>query len=154
MKKGMSCIVVMLGLFCFGLSTSYASTTGNLVSLLMGQLGVTEQQAEGGAGAVFKTAKNNLKVDEYATLTSSMPEIPGLVDKAPEATKKSSDLMSSASSLLGDSAKKTVSAGSLLDSFGSLGMDSDMLSQFTPVIMDYAQKNGGDVCVKLLQSVL
>ena len=154
MKKGMSCIVVMLGLFCFGLSTSYASGTGNLVSLLMDQLGVTEPQAEGGAGAVFKTAKDNLNVNEYATLTNSMPEIPGLVEKAPEATKKNSDLMSHASSLLGDSGKKVETASSLLDSFGSLGMDSDMLSKFSPVIMDYAQKNGGDVCVKLLQSVL
>ncbi len=154
MKKGMSCIVVMLGLFCFGLSTSCASTSGDLVSLLVSKLGVTEQQAEGGAGAVFKTAKDNLKGDEFATLTSSMPEIPGLVEKAPEVTKKSSGLMSSASSLLGDSGKKAESASSLLDSFGSLGMDSGMLSQFTPVIMDYAQKNGGDICVKLLQSVL
>ena len=154
MKKGMSFVVVMLGLFCFGLSTSYASGASDLVGLLVSKLGVTEQQAEGGAGAVFKTAKDNLKADDYTTLTSSMPEIPGLVDKAPEVTKKSSDVMSHASSLLGDSGKKAESASSLLDSFGSLGMDSDMLSQFTPVIMDYAQKNGGDVCVKLLQSVL
>lgn len=62
--------------------------------------------------------------------------------------------MSSASSLMGDSGKKVESASSLLDSFESLDMDSDMLAKFTPVVMDYVQKNGGDICVGLLKSVL
>jgi len=83
-----------------------------------------------------------------------MPEISGYVEKAPEVKKKSPGWMSSATSLMGDSGKKVESASSLLDSFDSLGMDGDMLSKFTPVVMDYAQENGGDICVKLLKSVL
>ena len=154
MKKGMAGFIVMCGLVCFSMSSGYASTSGDLVSLLVSQLGVTEQQAEGGAGAVFKTAQDNLQADDYATLIHSVPEITGLVEKAPVLKKESSSWMSSASSLLGDSGKKAESTNSLLDSFTSLGMGGDMLANFTPIISNYLQKNGGDICVKLLQSVL
>ncbi len=158
MKKGLSGFIMFTGVCCFvltcGVSVSCGSTTGDLVSLLVSQLGVTKKQATGGAGAVFKTAKDNLEADEYATLTQSMPEITGYVEKAPEVKKQSSGWMSSATSLLGDSGKKAESASSLLDSFDSLGMDGNILTKFTPVVLDYAQENGGDICVKLLQSVL
>jgi hypothetical protein len=154
MKKGIAGLVMILSLFCLGISNCYSSTSGDLVSLLMSQLGVTQQQAEGGAGAVFKTAQDNLQADEYATLTRSVPEITSLVEKAPVVKQESSGWMSSASSLLGDSGKKVESTSSLLDSFSSLGMDGEMLAKFTPIISDYLQKNGGDICVKLLQSVL
>jgi hypothetical protein len=154
MKKGWSCLWVIAAVFCFYVSPSQAVTTGDLVSMLVNQLGVTSQQAEGGAGAVFKSAKDNLTAEEYATLSQSMPEIDGYVAKAPVVKKETSGWMSSATSLLGDSGKKAESASSLLDSFDSLGMDGDMVSTFTPIIMDYVQKNGGDICVKILQSVL
>ncbi len=154
MKKNVGIFLVMMGLMCCVSTTVYASTTGELVGLLVKQLGVSEQQATGGAGAVFKSAQGSLEPNDYATLTTAMPEISGYVAKAPEVKKKSSGWMSSASSLMGDSGKKAENASTLLDSFESLGMDGDMLAQFTPIIMDYVKKKGGDICVSLLQSAL
>ena len=38
--------------------------------------------------------------------------------------------------------------------FGKLGMKSDMVAKFAPVVVDYAQKKGGDTVGKLLGGVL
>ena len=154
MKTGLCGILGLLCVLCVSVSTSFASTSGDLISLLVNQLGVTNEQATGGTAAVFKTAQDNLQADEYKTITTAMPEVTGWVEQAPVVKKESSDWMSSATSLMGDSGKKVNSASSLLDSFKSLGMDGDMVAQFTPIVLDYVQKNGGDICVNLMKSVL
>jgi hypothetical protein len=86
-----------------------------------------------------------------------MPETEDLIASAPQ--KKEGGLASQlggASSLLGGGDKGASVAGlaGLTESFSSLGLSSDMIGQFTPVILDYAKSKGGETVSSLLGSVL
>ena len=55
-----------------------------LVDLLVKDLGVDRQQAEGGAGTIFKLAQEQLGSGDFSKLTTAMPEIAKLVKSAPQ----------------------------------------------------------------------
>ena len=131
-----------------------AAASADLVSLLTSQLGVTSAQAAGGAGAFFKTAKENMLPDDFSTLAQKVPEATSLLGKAPGITDNSNSLVTGVSSLLGDSGAKLNSANSLIQSFEKLGLKNDMVQQFAPVIMDYVKKKAGPMSMQLLQSAL
>jgi hypothetical protein len=40
------------------------------------------------------------------------------------------------------------------EAFSKLGMASDMVSQFIPIILDYVKQGGGDAVMGLLQQAL
>jgi hypothetical protein len=71
--------VVCLG---FGVSTAYA-TAAELVGALTRKLGVTEQQATGGAGAIFGLAKSQLSPDNFGQVAHVVPGMEGLLQAAP-----------------------------------------------------------------------
>ena len=50
------------------LGSSVSAMASNLVGLLTKSLGVTDQQAEGGAGAIFNAASQNMSVADFAKL--------------------------------------------------------------------------------------
>jgi len=123
-----------------------------LVSTLVNKLGVTESQAQGGSGAIFKTAESRMSKDDYKQLKDEVPEVDSLQKFAPES--KPSMLGSAASALGGKTGSSLGGATDLLSSFDSLGMDKDMLGKFTPVIYDYVKKNGSEMVMGLLQKAL
>ena len=123
-----------------------------LVSTLVNKLGVTESQAQGGSGAIFKTAESRMSKDDYKQLKDEVPEVDTLQKFAPES--KPSMLGSAASALGGKTGSSLGGATDLLSSFDSLGMDKDMLGKFTPVIYDYVKKNGSEMVMGLLQKAL
>ena len=125
-----------------------------LVSTLVSKLGVTESQAQGGSGAIFKTAESRMSKEEYKQLADEVPEVDSLQKYAPE-TKSSTNMLSSAASALGGKTGASVGgATDLLSSFDSLGMDKDMLGKFTPIIYDYVKENGSEMVMGLLQKAL
>ena len=125
-----------------------------LVSTLVNKLGVTEAQAQGGCGAIFKTAESRMSKDDYKQLVDEVPEVDSLQKYAPE-TKSGSNMLSSAASALGGKTGASLGgAADLLSSFKSLGMDKDMLGKFTPIIYDYVKKKGSEMAMSLLQKAL
>jgi len=154
--------VVVLAILLGSTALSFAGGSG-LVGLLTQQLGVTTPQAEGGAGAIFSQAKKNLSPGEYTQVSDAVPEATSLLDKAPE-PKDSGGMagtMGGVSSALGGSgaglggAAATVGGmGALSESFSSLGMNSDMVGKFVPIVLDYAQSKGGDTVMNLLKGAL
>lgn len=139
---------------CVFLSSQAAqSEEGGLVSLLTDQLKVSEDQAAGGAGAIFKTAKGNLTEEEFTQVEGAVPEMDSLLAAAPE-PEKSGDLMGKAMSMAGDKGGSVGDLAGLAGSFKNLGMGADMIDQFTPVIMDYVQSKGGDMVKNLLVNAL
>jgi hypothetical protein len=54
-----------------------------LIGSLTSQLGVTEAQATGGAGAIFALAQDRLAPDEFASLSESVPGVDTLIAEAP-----------------------------------------------------------------------
>ena len=132
-------------------ATANADASG-LLSSLTSQLGVSEEQASGGVGAIFDYAKNNLSADDFATVASGIPGMDGLLSKAPEVAADSG-LMGAATSMLGDSGGTLGGIASLAGSFEALGLDADMVSQFLPLVYDYVGGASGADAMGLLKGL-
>jgi hypothetical protein len=133
-----------------GWSSSAAADTSKLIGSLVDLLGVTESQAEGGAGAIFREAKNNMSSSDSAQLLSALPGIDSLIAAAPAI----GGLASSASSLFGGASGSVGGLAALTDSFDKLGLSPDMINQFVDIILDYAQSEGGQQTMSLLKEAL
>jgi hypothetical protein len=111
---------------------------------------VSEDQAAGGAGSLFDFAKGQMAPSDFDTVTSALPEVSDLMGAAPQGG--SGGLLGSASSLLGGSSGGLEDAAGVASSFSDLGMSPDMVNEFVPVILDYAESAGSDQAMQLLQS--
>ena len=143
-------IIVILAMGIFSISGPVSAETSKLIGSLVDTLGVSEEQATGGAGAVFKEAKNNMSSGDYSQLLKAVPGIDSLISGAPEA----GGLAGKASSLLGGSSGSMKGMAALADSFGKLGLAPDMVNQFVPVILDFVQSEGGQQAMGLLKNAL
>jgi hypothetical protein len=142
--------LVLSSLLVFGMSGPVAADTNKLIGQLVDLLGVTRPQAEGGAGAVFKQAKNNMSGGDYSQLQSALPGIDSLIKAAPE----SGGLTGKASSMLGSSSPSVQGLSALTGSFSKLGLAPDMVDKYVNVILDYTQSEGGQQALTLLKSAL
>jgi hypothetical protein len=140
-------IIVLMAMGIFSTTGLVFADTSKLIGSLVDTLGVSEEQATGGSGAVFKEAKNNMSPGDYSQLLKAVPGIDSLISAAPQA----GGLTGKASSLLGGSAG---SMAGLTDSFSKLGLSPDMVNQFVPVILDFVQSEGGQQAMTLLKSAL
>ena len=137
-----------------GTSVGHAGTM-DLISTLVNKLGITEKQAEGGTGALFQNAKDNLSAEDFKKVSEAVPGMDGYLAAAPKAEQKSGiegTLGSTLSSLGGGAAK----AGGMLDlksAFSKLGMDSSTLGKFVPEVLDFVQSEGGQSVVGLLKGL-
>lgn len=127
-----------------------AAQTPGLVDILVQQLGVTPQQATGGAGSIFSMAQQSMTPSNFRLVSKAVPGMDQLLTAAP--ASGTTGLMGSAASALGGSSLGNMAG--LASSFQGLGMNSGMMSQFIPVIMQYVQTQGGSSTMNLLQSAL
>jgi hypothetical protein len=145
MKRCIRLSTLVLALTCLALSQSKAPDPG-LVNSLTKQLGVTPEQATGGAGAIFSLAKNNLSAQDFGKIASVVPGMNGFLNAAPA---PQADAASSAASAIGPLTGGGASAGaasgllSLGGAFNSLGLSPQMATQFAPVIQKYLSSKGG-----------
>ena len=146
-------IIALLVCFsCTGV-TSVSSQDLGIVGLLTKNLGVTEKQAEGGAGAIFNMAKGKLGAENFGRVANAVPEMDNLLKAAPK-TGGLGSAIGDKTSLLGGSAGKLSGLASLAGPFSQLGLKSGMVSKFVPVILSYVQSTGGDSVKSLLAGVL
>ena len=151
MKNRFSIAVIVLAIIgIFSIASPASADTSKLIGSLVDTLGVTEDQATGGSGAVFREAKNNMAPGDYSQLLKAVPGIDSLMSAAPQ----TSGLAGKASSLLGGSGGSAAGAVGLADSFSKLGLSSDMANQFVPIILDFVQTEGGEQAMTLLKSAL
>ncbi len=163
MKKKISVLGLLLSfLFIFQFSGPvYAESSGimELVGLLSNQLKVTDDQATGGAGALFKMAKDNLPETDYSKVAEALPGIGSLIQSAPKISESAagfSEKLGGAAEGMGALSKAAENVNKLAavsDQFSQLGLDKGMVSQFIPVILNYANSKGGETIMNLLKSV-
>ena len=150
-KRSAIKIFSILFLICWITYTpTYAGDMG-LVDLLSSQLGVTKSQAEGGAGSIFQLAKQNLSVKDFSSVAKAVPGIDQMLGAAPKVEGSSSSL-GKISSMMGNN--KLGRMAGLTSSFEKLGMSGDMVSKFTPIILDYVKNKGGEHVMNLLKGAL
>jgi hypothetical protein len=134
-----------------------AGQTGGLIDTLVQQLGVTPEQATGGAGSIFSVAKQSMNPTDFLQVSKAVPDMNQYLSAAPSQTASSSSamgLMGAASSALGSSGSNLGNMASLAGSFQSLGLNADMASMFIPIILQYVQTQGGSSTMGLLKSAL
>jgi hypothetical protein len=135
-----------------------ATTSGTgLIGLLMQQLGVTQPQAEGGAGALFQHAKSRMSAGDFTTLSNSVPDMQGLLAAAPASSSVPAAGAGAVGGggMMGDLAG--MAAGNLpgmAGSFQQLGLAPDMVQKFIPIVVQYVQGTGGSSVASALQSAL
>ena len=123
-----------------------------ILNLLTDQLGVTEEQAMGGTGAIFKLAKEKLGDGDFRKVAEAVPGMDELLGAAPESGLAGA--IGGFASKLGGGAAQLGSLASLAGSFKSLGLDSGMVGKFIPIILSFVQSKGGDSIKSLLAGVL
>jgi len=128
----------------------------SLTEALTQQLGVSSDQAAGGAGALLLAAQSQMKPKDFQMLTKSMPEVSALT-KAVSKPKETSGWMqvaSGASVLMGDKNDTLGQAAGLVSSFQDLGLSAGMVQKYIPVVTDYVSKNATPYLTKALISAL
>lgn len=138
---------LMLGCFSLGwAAVAGDESSGGLLGKVAEKLGVSEAQAEGGVGSIFSYAKELLGEDEFGVLGEHVPGMEALLEAAPEVDDESGGL----SSMLGGDAKKVLATKMLEKRFKKLGLDSDLIADYLPIVLGYLQEKGGDKVSKLL----
>jgi hypothetical protein len=151
MKRFQICIFICFLVLMVGsltLNVGHAASM-DLVSMLVDNLGVTKEQAKGGAGALFQNAKENLSGDDFQKVSDAVPGMDNYLAAAPE--KSSAGGVLGKLSSMGGGAGKLGSLASLTDSFQQLGLDSSMVTKFVPVVLEFVQSEGGASVVNLLK---
>lgn len=131
-----------------GESQGQAAQAVKLVTTL-DELGITPQQAIGGTGALLNVARSQLPASQYGELVS---EVPGLQRLA---GSEGLDQLAGLSGLLGtspSSAPISEATQTALDNvstlpqaqqaFSMLGMDSALIGQFAPLLLQYLGNQG------------
>jgi len=112
----------------------------NLIERLMEELGVTRQQAEGGAGLLLGFAQKKLSSDQFVEAADSIPAISDIIGKAPRGEiAMGRPLWAMLSRLFGGLGGLYVLAGA----FDGLGLDKLQLRKFVEVLLEHFRKKGG-----------
>ena len=132
---------VAVVVFVFGIAGTAKAQTSDLIGMLTSQLGVSEKQAAGGSGSLLSFAKDQMSSADFDVVSSALPDVSGLIKGAPDG---GSSLLGSSGSLLGGSSSGLGDIAGVASTFSDLGMSTDMVNQFVPVVLEYAQTAGSE----------
>jgi hypothetical protein len=124
-----------------------------LIELLTSNLGIQEDQAKGGAGLLFKLAKEKLGEGDFSQVEEHVPDVGQLISAAP----KGGGLGGAIGGMLskfGGGASQLGGLASLAGGFSKVGLDTSMIGKFIPVVLSFVQSKGGDGVKGLLEKVL
>ncbi|MES9812870.1 MAG: DUF2780 domain-containing protein [Candidatus Thiodiazotropha sp.] len=145
-------VVRNLALTCLLFLSSTAVSANGLLDSLTSQLGITSEQAAGGAGALFKLAKNRLTNEDFSQIAAVVPDMDSYITAAPSLSDSTSGAGAVASMLGGERGLGNLAG--LATSFSQLGLSPDMIGQFTPIVLDYLQQAGGGTVMEIMKGVL
>lgn len=127
---------------------------GELTNVLVQQLGVTPQQAMGGAGALLQIAKTRMNPEAFAKLSQQVPDVSQLLSAVP-ALQPQSGLGGLAGKLGGLAGGSSIgTALTAVSIFQQLGMKPETMQKFVPVVVDYVRGNTGDAIAGGLNAAL
>ncbi|MFA5982413.1 MAG: DUF2780 domain-containing protein [Methylococcaceae bacterium] len=133
--------------------TPVGATTPALVNILAQQLGVSQQQALGGAGSLFSVAQQAMPASQFGQVSSVVPGISQILAATPSLNPSSPSLLGLAGNALGTNSGLGRLASAAI-AFQNLGLNPSMVNQFIPIMLQYVQNQGGAATMGLLQNVL
>lgn len=126
-----------------------AMQSGSLTDLLMQRTGVSQAQAQGGAGALFQVAKSQMQASAFSKLSQAVPGMGSLLGAAPQPSA-----LSGLAGLAGLGGGSGSSMLALASAFQQQGMSPGMIQQFIPVMLEYVRGSGGSGLASMLGSAL
>ena len=126
----------------------------DLIQQLMEQLGIKEDQAKGGVGAVLKLAKDKLPGGDFSKLQEMIPGAQDLLGAAPDSSGGVMGAIGGMLSKLGGKAGSLGNLAGLAAGFEKLGLDKSMIQKFASTILGYVRGKGGDSVAGVLEGVL
>ena len=122
-----------------------------LFNQLTQDLGVTEDQARGGTGLIMRMAQEKLGAGDFNQVAETIPGIRNIIKTAPEpsGTEKALGTVSSA---VGGGGVGNLAG--LTEGFSKLGLDSQMVTRFVPIVLSFVQSKGGNTTRNILERVL
>jgi len=123
-----------------------------LVQQLAAGAGVSEQQAQGGAGLLLGLVKKQLSSGDFAQVAGALPEAQGLIDAAPGGDGGGlGGMLGGLAASLGGA--ELGNLASLASGFSKLDMDAGMIGKFVPILLSFLQAKGGDGVASLVGKV-
>ena len=143
-RKLLICLTGVAALFAAGafaqsLPTSVKSLGNPLLGTLMGSLGVTQDQAEGGVGSILTLAKEKLARGDFDKIAALIPGADKYLQKAKS---------------LGAVAGPLANGAGLNGALGKLGIDAATAAKFIPAVTQFVGKAGGSKLGSLLTAAL
>lgn len=130
----------------------------DLIGQLTSQLGVSQQQAQGGAGLLFNLAKERLGSGDFGKIAEHVDGIDSMMSAAPDTGGAGGGMLGMlgglASQFGGGKMAELGDLAELAGGFKQLNLDPGMVQQFLPVVVGFLQDKGGAGIVELLQGVL
>lgn len=125
-----------------------------LVNMLVSKLGISNEQATGGAGLILNLVKQQLGKSDFSQVAQAHPGVGDLIKAAP--------IEGSGGGLMGMVGKLASSVGgselgnlaSLAGGFEKLGLKPEMLTKFLPIVLQFFQDKGGGKVADLIKGVL
>nr|WP_082708761.1 DUF2780 domain-containing protein [Marinobacterium profundum] len=128
-------------------------TMSELIQQLVSAAGVTEGQAEGGSGLLLKLLQDKLSAGDFSQLSAIIPNASGLLEAAPDSG--GGGLMGVLGGLVSSfGGGKLGDLAGLAAGFSKLGLNADMISQFSSVLLNYIQSQGGEGVAALVKKAL
>src|SRR5262245_44261368 len=114
------------------------SPSPELTGQLTKDLGITQDQAVGGSGALFGLAKSRLKPEEFGKVSSAVPGMDGLLAAAPKSPLGgAASPLGSVGSALPGAVGGLAGLAPVAGSFKSLGLSPEMAAKFVPVLTNF-----------------
>lgn len=126
----------------------------DLIDLLVSKLDISEEQALGGAGVLFRLAQEKLSSDQFAQIAENVSGMDDIIAAAP--VSDGGGLMANLAGMLsafGGSGKLGALAG-LAGDFDKLNIDSSLVNRFISLLVGFIRDQGGDEVGDLLDGVL
>lgn len=124
-----------------------------LIQQLAQGLNINEDQAQGGAGLIFKMAQEKLGGGEFAQIADAVPGISNLIGAAPQEGGGLAGMIGGLAGAMGASGD-LANLAALAGGFSQLGLNPGIVTQFVPIILSFVQNQGGDGIKDILASVL
>ena len=129
----------------------------DLIGTLKSQLGVSDEQAKGGLGALLRVAREKLGQADFAKIEQQVPDAGQMADAAPQAEGGgglSGMLGGLAGALGGDAAGGLGKLAGLAAIFSKLGLSPAMIGKFVQTVLGSLQGKGGADAKNALSSIL
>jgi len=107
-----------------------------LTELLMDRLNVDKMQAMGGAGLIFKLAKDKLEYSDFAVLSQHIDDLEEIIRNAPKPGGLLGSFGRIAAGISGENSRIAV-VTKLAGGFSKLNLDSKQILDFVSIIDSY-----------------